>query len=177
MRLIEALRELRPQDEVHLVASPSAVRTLSIEHPERSWAEVKDLATHVHDHRDIAAGPSSGSFRMEAMVVIPASMHTCAAIANGIASNLLIRCADVFLKERRNLIVVPRETPLHLGHLRTLATLAEIGACVLPPMIAFYQQPRSIADVVDHTVGKVLDQLGLEHDLYKRWEGTRPETD
>lgn len=175
MRLLEALAAAAPEVERHLVATPAAVRTLHIEHPERSWEEVKRLADVVHDHRDIAAAPSSGSFPMEAMVVVPASMNTCAAIAHGLAGNLLTRCADVFLKERRNLIVVPRETPLHLGHLRTLATLAELGACVLPPMVAFYQAPKSVADIVDHTVGKVLDQLGIAHELFTRWSGTRPD--
>ena len=171
VRLLEALAEVAPEVERHLVASPAALRTLKIEHPERSWSEVQALATTVHDHRDIGAAPASGSFRMEAMVVIPASMNTCASIAQGLASNLLTRSADVFLKERRNLVVVPRETPLHLGHLRTLATLAELGACVVPPMLAFYQRPKSLEDMIDHVVGKVLDQLRLDHDLYERWQG------
>jgi 4-hydroxy-3-polyprenylbenzoate decarboxylase len=107
------------------------------------------------------------------MVVIPASMHTVAAMAHGIADNLLLRCADVFLKERRNLIVVPRETPLHLGHLRNMATLAEYGACILPPMVAFYHHPKTIEDVIGHVVGKVLDQLGLPQDQFPPWKGPR----
>jgi len=170
---VRLMQALRAQDdlEVHLVASPAAIRTLHIENPETSWAAVMDLAHHVHDHKNIAAPPASGSFPLDAMIVIPASMHTCAAIAWGMADNLLVRAADVCLKERRNLVVVPRETPLHEGHLDTLTRLARLGACVLPPMVAFYHRPESLEDVVGHTVGKVLDQVGIPHDLFRRWEG------
>jgi 4-hydroxy-3-polyprenylbenzoate decarboxylase len=170
VRLLQFLHE-RAIFEVHLVATPAAVRTLSLESPEWPWERVKDLAQVVHDPRDVAAAISSGSFRTRGMVVIPASMNTVSAIASGIASNLLVRAADVTLKERRTLVVVPRETPLHLGHLRSMVQLAEMGACVLPPMVAFYHRPRSVQDVIDHVVGKVLDQFGIDHDLFRRWEG------
>ena len=170
---IRLLEELRAQADIetHLVASPAAIRTLDIE-TDRSWSDVRELADRVWDHKDIAAGPASGSYLLDAMVVIPASMNTSSAIARGLASNLIVRAADVCLKERRNLVVVPRETPLHEGHLETLARLARLGACVLPPMVAFYHGPQSVEDIVDHTVGKVLDQVGVKHDLFRRWQGT-----
>ena len=172
VHLLRALRA-RPQLEIHLIATAAALRTLALENPEISYADVKALAHYVHDVKDIAASPASGSYPMEAMVVIPASMHTVASMAHGIADNLLLRCADVFLKERRNLIVVPRETPLHLGHLRNMATLAEYGACILPPMVAFYHHPKTVEDIIGHTVGKVLDQLRLPQDQFPPWEGPR----
>ena len=162
--------------ETHLIASPAAIKTLGIE-TDIAWSEVKALADHVHDHRDIAAPSASGSFKMDAMVVIPASMNTASAIAWGLASNLLTRSADVFLKERRQLIIVPRETPLHEGHLETLTRLARLGATVVPPMVAFYQSPKTIDDIVDQIVGKILDQLDVAHDLFTRWgEDTTEDT-
>lgn len=169
VRLLEEL-QTRADVETHLVASPAAIRTLGIE-TDRSWAEVRELADRTWEHKDIGAGPASGSYVLDAMVVIPASMNTASAIAWGLASNLIVRAADVCLKERKNLVVVPRETPLHEGHLESLARLARLGACVLPPMVAFYHRPESVSEVVDHTVGKVLDQIGIEHDLFRRWEG------
>lgn len=168
--LLSALREIEGV-EIHFVATPAAIRTLALEQPALPFAQVKALAHRAYDSRDIAAGPASGSFPMDAMVVIPASMHTVAALAHGISDNLLLRAADVILKERRNLIVAPRETPLHLGHLRNLAALAELGACILPPMLTFYHAPKSIDDMIRHTIGKVLDQLRLPHDHYARWKG------
>lgn len=170
VRLLEVLAK-KGGFETHLVASPAAIRTLHLEHPERSWEEVRSLASFVHDHRDIAAPISSGSFTTDGMVIIPASMNTASGIASGRADNLLLRAADVTLKERRLLVVVPRESPLHLGHLRSLTQLAELGAAVVPPMLAFYHQPRTVGDLVDHVVGKVLDLLCVEHDLYRRWSG------
>lgn len=168
---VRLLRELRrhPGFEVHLVATPAALRTLAIESPEWPWERVRELAHVVHDHRDVAASISSGSFPVRGMAVIPASMHTVSAIAYGLADNLLVRAADVTLKERRNLVVVPRETPLHLGHLKAMTRLAEIGARVVPPMVAFYHRPKSVEDIVDHVAGKVLDQLGIAHELFPRW--------
>ena len=172
VRLLEVLRVV-PEVETHLVASPAAIKTLGIE-TDISWADVKALADEVHDHKDIGAAPASGSFRMDAMVVIPASMNTASSIAWGLCSNLLTRAADVFLKERRQLIVVPRETPLHEGHLETLTRLARLGATVVPPMVAFYQAPETIDDIVDQIVGKILDQLDIPHTLFKRWGEDSP---
>jgi len=118
---------------------------------------------------DLSAAISSGSFPVEGMVIIPCSMKTLAAIAHGMSLNLIVRAADVMLKEKKKLILLPRETPLNLIHLRNLTSAAEAGAIILPPMPAFYFHPKSIPDLIDHTVGKVLDFLGMEHHLFPRW--------
>ena len=128
------------------------------------------LAHRVYNDDDLAASISSGSFITEGMLIIPCSIKSAAAIAHSLNSNLLVRAADVCLKERRTLVLAVRETPLHLGHLRTLTQLAETGAVILPPMPAMYAKPTSVMDIVDHTVGKALDQFGIEHALFKRWE-------
>lgn len=128
-----------------------------------------------HDNRNIAASVASGSFRVMGMVVVPCSMKTLAAIAYCQSTNLLCRAADVCLKERRPLILVPRETPLHLGHLRAMVAAAEMGAIILPPMPAFYYKPKNLEEVLAHTVGKILDQFGLDHDLFRRWGASNPE--
>jgi len=170
VHLLQALRA-HSELELHLILTQAAVRTLQLEAPEWPLESVRALADCVHDVRDVAAAPASGSWRSEGMVVIPASMHTCAAIAHSLADNLLLRAADVHLKERRPLIVVPRETPLHLGHLRTLVTLAELGSTVVPPMPAFYTKPKTIEDLLAQVSGKVLDLLGIDHQLTQRWAG------
>jgi flavin prenyltransferase len=171
IRLLEVLRELS-ELETHLVLTPAARQTISLE-TGRDPREIEELADVVYRYRDIAAAPSSGSFRLDAMVVVPCSVKTVSAIAHSLSDNLLVRAADVTLKERRPLIVVPRETPLHLGHLRSLVQLAEMGAVIAPPMPAFYHHPESIEDIVDQTVGKLIDLLGLEvpGDLFRRWRG------
>lgn len=168
VRLLEVLRE-QIGLELHLVLSSSVALTLQHEAPDWPLERVAALAHQVHQDRDLAAPIASGSFRTEAMVIAPCSMKTLAAVAHSFSESLLLRAADVHLKERRPLILVPRETPLHLGHLRNMVAATEIGATILPPMVAFYHQPQSIMDIVDHTVGKILDQLGLEHHLYRRW--------
>lgn len=168
VRLLEVLREQLGL-EIHLVMSSSVALTLHHEAPDWPLERVTALAHQVHDDRDLAAPIASGSFRTEAMVVAPCSMKTLAAVAHGLGESLLLRAADVHLKERRPLILVPRETPLHLGHLRNLVAASEIGATILPPMVAFYHKPQTIMDIVDHTVGKILDQLGLDHHLFRRW--------
>jgi flavin prenyltransferase len=155
--------------ETHLVLSRQAARTIELE-TDKSVRDFEALAHTVYGDDDLAASISSGSFLTGGMLVIPCSIKSAAAIAYSLNSNLLVRAADVCLKERRKLVLVVRETPLHLGHLRTLAQLAETGAVILPPMPAMYAQPRSVQDIVDHTVGKALDQFGIEHDLFKRWE-------
>ncbi len=140
---------------------------------ETSWPmpQVEALASYVHDIRDIGAGISSGSFETMGMVVIPCTIKTMSAIATSYNTNLLIRAADVTLKEKRRLVLVIRETPLHLGHLRRMVELAETGAVILPPMPAFYHQPKTIEDLIDQTVGKVLDQFQIKHNLFRRWTG------
>src|SRR5262245_11765199 len=133
--------------------------------------QVLRLADVVHDERDIGAAPASGTFLTEGMVVVPCSIRTLSAIANSANDNLVVRAADVCLKERRRLVLVVRETPLHLGHLRLMAQAAEAGAVILPPVPAFYHRPETIQDLVDHTVTKVLDQFGIHVDLIRRWTG------
>jgi len=171
IRLLQVLRE--KSVKVHLVISPWAEKTISAE-TDYSLDEIKKLATKCYPVDDLSAPISSGSFPVEGMVIIPCSMKTLAAIAHGLSTNLIVRAADVTLKEKRKLILLPRESPLNLIHLRNMTTAAEAGAIILPPMPAFYFQPKSIADLIDHTVGKVLDFLGVEHHLFPRWGQKRP---
>ncbi|HET9097290.1 MAG TPA: UbiX family flavin prenyltransferase, partial [Candidatus Baltobacteraceae bacterium] len=158
-RALEALRAAGV--ETHLVLSTQARRTIELE-TDKSVPDFEALAHVVHRDDDLAAAISSGSFLVDGMIVIPCSIRSAAAIAYSMNSNLLVRAADVCLKERRKLVLVVRETPLHAGHLRTLTQLAEIGAVILPPVPAMYAKPKSVDDIVNHTVGKALDQFGIE---------------
>jgi 4-hydroxy-3-polyprenylbenzoate decarboxylase len=169
VRLLEVLRD-RVDVETHLVVSNGAQRTIELE-TEFTLADVKALADRVHDVSDVAAPLSSGSFRTMGMVVAPCSMKTLSGIANSYSDNLLLRAADVTLKERRRLVLLPRETPLHLGHARLLVQAIEIGAVVMPPVPALYHRPKTVADIIDHTVSRVLDLFGIENDLVQRWSG------
>lgn len=172
IRFLELLRA-RPDVEAHLVVSDAAKRTIV---EETDWA-VKDvlaLATRRYDNKDIGAAIASGSFKTDGMVIVPCSVKAAASVAHCLADNLLTRAADVTLKEGRPLILVVRETPLHLGHLRVLTALAEMGAVILPPMPAFYNRPKQIEDLVDHTLARVLDRLRLPQALVAEWQGTRP---
>lgn len=171
VRLLECLRE-RPEIETHLVVSAPAKRTLA-EETDWSVAAVEALADVVHDNRDVGAALASGSFRTAGMVIAPCSVKTVGALAHGLTDTLLTRAGDVTLKEGRPLILLVRETPLHAGHLRAMLALAELGAVILPPMPAFYHRPTSIAQLVDHTVARVLDRLGVEQQLVPEWRGTR----
>ena len=168
VRLLEVLKE-REDVETHLIISPSARKTLEIEIGEPE--HVEKLADHVYDYWNLGARIASGSFRCEGMVIAPCSIKTASSIAHSINDNLIVRTADVMLKQKRMLVVVVRETPLHVGHLRSLTTLAEIGAVVFPPVPAFYMKPRSIDDIVNHTVGRILDFFEIEHNLYEPWGG------
>jgi len=168
VRLLEVLRPAAI--ETHLVMSETAKRVALLE-TGRSAAQVEALADAVHSNDDLEAPIASGSFRTTGMVVVPCSIKSLSAIAHCYNETLLVRAADVTLKERRRLVLVVRETPLHLGHLRLMAAVTEYGAVVLPPIPGFYHEPQTVADLVDHTVGKILDQFGIEHGLYKRWEG------
>lgn len=168
IKLLEALRDVGTV-ETHLVLSPGAHRTIELE-ADRTVAEVTALADVVHSTGDLAASISSGSFLTMGMVVAPCSMRTLAAIATGNSSDLLTRAADVTLKERRPLVLVPRETPLNLIHIRNMETVTLAGATVLPPTPAFYHRPRTIDDLLRHLAGKILDQLSIEHDLFRRWD-------
>lgn len=171
---IRLLQVLQPEAgvETHLILSNAAKRTIVLE-TDWSVADVEALADRNYRANDIAAAVASGSFKTYGMVVVPCSMKTLSGIANSYADTLLIRAAEVVLKERRRLVLVPRETPLHLGHLRLLVKAAENGAVIMPPMPAFYHRPESVEDVIDQTVNRILDMLGieLEHDLFRRWDG------
>ncbi len=175
VRMLEVLRTVADV-EVHLIVTAAARETIRLE-TGREPREVEALADERHRHGDIAAAPSSGSFRMDAMAIVPCSMNTLSSIAYGVGEGLLVRAADVALKERRPLLLAPRETPLHLGHLRAMLRVAEIGAIVAPPVPAFYHRPASVQDIVDQTVGRLLDQLGIElsEDIFQRWRGGRAE--
>ena len=171
IRLLEVLRGV-PDVETHLVISPAGAQTIGLE-TEHTAASVGDLADVNYRHNDIAAAISSGSFKTNGMVVIPCSMKTLAGIAHSFSDNLLLRAGDVTLKDRRPLVIVPRETPLHLGHLRLMTQLVEMGAVIAPPLPAFYHRPQSIDDIVNQTVNRILDLLKIElqEDLFTRWTG------
>lgn len=171
IRLLELLREA-PGVETHLVLSNAGKLTLALE-TEYSVAQVCALAHVVHDARDIGASIASGSFRTAGMVVAPCSMRTLSAVVHSLADNLLTRAADVVLKEKRPLVLLPRETPLHLGHCRLLVQAAEMGATLVPPMPAFYAKPKTVQDIVEHTVGRVLDLFDIEAGTVRRWAGVR----
>jgi len=158
--------------ETHLIVTYWAAKILEYE-TDFTQRDLERLADFKYDEQDMSAQISSGSFRHDGMVIIPCSMKTAAGIASGYSSNLLLRAADVTLKEGRKLVLVPRETPLNVVHLRNMLTLAEMGVIILPAMPAFYHRPRSMDDLVNHVVGKALDQLGVEHNLFRRWQPTR----
>jgi flavin prenyltransferase len=168
VRLLEVLGQQGV--ETHLIMSEAARRVAELE-TGYAVEQIEALAGCVHRNSEIDAPVASGSFRTMGMIVAPCSIKSLSAIANSYNDSLLARAADVVLKERRKLVLVVRETPLHLGHLRLMAQATEYGAVILPPMPAFYHQPQTIADLVDQTVGKVLDQFGFDHDLYRRWQG------
>ena len=169
VRLLEKLR-LQSDVEVHLILSRSGEKTLFLETGKKA-SELKSLVQFSYALEDISGRLASGSFRTNGMVIAPCSIHTMSAIAAGVSSNLLIRAADVTLKERRPLILMVRESPLHLGHLRTMVSLAEMGAIIAPPVPGFYHQPATIQDLVDHSVDRVLDLLGLPSQTARRWDG------
>jgi 4-hydroxy-3-polyprenylbenzoate decarboxylase len=173
IRLLEVLKDV-DLVETHLIMSKAAGMTIGLE-TDYSVDEVKELADVTYRFKDIAAKISSGSFKTDGMVVIPCSMKTLAGITYSFSDNLLLRAADVVLKDRRRLIIVPRETPLHLGHLRMMVQVSELGAIIVPPMPAFYHRPRSIEDIVNQTVNRVLDlvDIDLPADLFVRWQGGR----
>jgi len=173
VRLLELLRAMPV--ETHLVMSRAAEVTVAHE-TTLKVAQVQALAHHYHPIADIAASISSGSFKTVGMVVAPCSIRSMSEIASGVTSSLLSRAADVTLKERRRLVLMVRETPLHLGHLRTMATLAEMGAIIAPPVPAFYSRPETIEDMIDHSLGRVLDLFGLDTGKLKRWGEDGSET-
>ncbi|MCA3267646.1 MAG: UbiX family flavin prenyltransferase [Azospirillum sp.] len=166
---IRALESLRAAGiETHLVLTKTAAMTIAYE-TDLTLAQVKKLADVVHANEDLGAAVSSGSFKTLGMIVAPCSMRSVAEIAYGNTTTLLTRAADVQLKERRRVVLLAREAPLHLGHLRALTQAAEIGAVIVPPVPAFYSRPKTIDDIVNHTVGRALDLFGIETKLVKRW--------
>ncbi len=169
IRVLEALRA-DPTVETHAIVSEGAKHTIAYE-TNRKVEDVLALAHVVHDERDLTAPPASGSFLTHAMIVAPCSVRTMGAIASSLNDNLIVRAADVHLKERRKLVLMVRETPLHAGHLKTMYDLSLYGAVILPPAPGFYHLPKTMDDLVNHSVGKALDQLGVAHDLFKRWSG------
>ena len=168
IRLLEMLK--KTDIETHLVMSKSAEMTLVYE-TDYKPKDVKTLASVVHPPADIGASISSGSFPTMGMVIVPCSIRTMSEIATGVTSSLVSRAADVVLKEKRRLVLALRETPLHGGHLRTLVTLADIGAVVAPIVPAFYNKPKTVDDIINHTVGRLLDFFDIETKLVKRWQG------
>lgn len=170
-RLLEKLRSIAEM-EIHLVISRSGERTAFLEMG-KTAADFKTLAHIAYPVEDISCRLASGSFRTDGMVIAPCSIHTMSAIAAGISNNLMVRAADVTLKERRKLILMVRESPLHLGHLRSMTALAEMGAILAPPVPGFYHQPRTVEDIVDHSVDRVMDLLGVPAPDARRWDGVQ----
>lgn len=156
--------------ETHLIISKSGRLNIEIETPYTA-EEVMSMADHVHDHKNMAAPISSGSFITDGMVVVPCTIKSLSGIANSYNDNLMVRAADVVLKEKRKLCLVVRETPLHKGHLRLLSMAADMGAHILPPVPSFYHHPKTIEDIIDQTIGKIFDYFGVEHSLFQRWSG------
>ena len=169
IRLLEALSENKDV-ETHLIISEAGEENIKYE-TSRKISDVKALSDFSYDIKDIAACLASGSFKRDGMIVAPCTVKTMSALANSYTENLLIRAGDVTLKERKNLVLLVRETPLHLGHLRNMERLAEMGAIIMPPVPAFYHKPETIQDILDHTTGKILDIFNIEHDLFQRWSG------
>ncbi|MCH8075126.1 MAG: UbiX family flavin prenyltransferase [SAR324 cluster bacterium] len=169
IRLLQVLRDM-PEIETHLVMTKAAKLTAEYE-VDMSAKEIEALADVVHNNTNVGASISSGTFKTMGMAVIPCSIKSLSGIANAFHENLLIRAADVVLKERRRLVVVPRETPLTRTHLELMIRLIDSGGIMVPPMPAFYTRPKTVDDIVNHTVGKVLDLFGIEHDQFERWSG------
>ena len=170
-RLLEKLRSI-PEMEIHLVISRSGERTAFLE-TGRTAADFKTLSHASYPVEDIGSRLASGSFPTDGMVIAPCSIHTMSAIAAGISSNLMVRAADVTLKERRRLILMVRESPLHLGHLRSMTALAEMGAILAPPVPGFYHHPQTVEEIVDHSVDRVMDLMGVPSPDARRWDGVQ----
>lgn len=175
IRLLQVLEAI-PDVETHLIITTGGRATIDYE-TDYSLQDIRSLADVVHGERGLSASIASGSFPTAGMIVAPCSIKTLSGIANSYSENLVVRAADVVLKERRPLVLIVRETPLHVGHLRLLTHVAEIGAVVLPPVPSFYHRPQTLEDIVDHTIGKTLDQVGIDAELFARWQGPPPPAD
>jgi len=170
---VKMLTRLREVDcETHLIISAAGKLTIKIE-TDYTPDEVAAMADFVYDHKNVAASLASGSFLTDGMVVAPCTIKTLSGIANSYTEDLLVRAADVTLKERRKLVLVVRETPFHKGHLRLMTQAADMGAHILPPIPSFYHKPKTLDDIIDQTIGKVFDYLGITHNLFMRWDGDR----
>ena len=168
VRMLQLLQDINY--ETHLIISEAARLNIEIE-TRYSATEVAAMADYAYNHKDMAASLASGSFLTQGMVVVPCTIKTLSGIANSYTENLLVRAADVTLKEKRKLVLVVRETPLHKGHLSLMTVAADLGAHILPPVPSFYHMPKTIEDIIDQTIGKVFDYMGIEHKLFKRWKG------
>lgn len=167
---IEILRELAKKDlGTHLIISESGKKNIILE-TEYSIKDVESMADKVYDNSDLGASPASGSFLHNGMIVAPCTIKTLSGIANSYSDNLLVRAADVTLKEKRKLVLVVRETPLHKGHLRLMSMAADMGAHILPPIPSFYNHPKTIEDIIHQTIGRAFDYFEIDHNLFKRWE-------
>jgi 4-hydroxy-3-polyprenylbenzoate decarboxylase len=175
IRLLDVLSTM-PDIETHLIISEAGEAAIKYE---TDWRveDIKKMAAYTYNINDMAVPLSSGSFKTDGMVIMPCTIKTMSALANSYCDNLIVRAGDVILKERRKLVLSVRETPLHLGHLRAMERLTEMGAVIMPPVPAFYHKPKSMRDILDHTVGKILDIFGIYHDLFKRWSGVASEDD
>ncbi len=171
VRLLQILRAL-PEVETHVMVSEAGVLNIHQE-LDLKRKDVEALADVVHNVRDVGASIASGSFLSDGMIIAPCSMKTLAAVAHGLSDNLITRAADVVLKERRRLVLMVRETPFNLAHLRNMTAVTEMGGVIFPPLPGFYQRPQSIEEMVDHTVGRVLDMFAVDHQLTPRWAGLR----
>jgi len=169
IRLLEVLSGIK-KIETHLVISEAGETNIKYE-TGREVAEIKALADFSYDIKDIGGRIASGSFNTDGMIVAPCTVKTMSALANSYTENLLVRAGDVTMKERRKLVLLVRETPLHLGHIRNMERLTEMGAIIMPPVPSFYHRPQTIQDIIDHTVGKMLDIFHIEHELFQRWSG------
>ena len=171
---VRMLQFLKDTDyETHLIISEAARLNIEIETSYKA-GDVAAMADYTYDHKDLAASLASGSFLTEGMVVVPCTIKTLSGIANSYTENLLVRAADVTLKEKRKLVLVVRETPLHKGHLRLMTMAADLGAHILPPVPSFYHMPETIDDIIDQTIGKIFDYMGIEHNLFRRWSSIEP---
>ena len=173
IRLLEVLSTLKGV-ETHLIISETGETTIKCE---TGWTveNVKKLASRTYEFKDLASRLSSGSFQRDGMIIVPCTVKTMSALAHSFSDNLIVRAGDVTLKERKKLVLVVRETPLHLGHLRSMAQLTEMGAIIMPPVPAFYHHPESVQDIIDHIVGKILDTMEIKHNLFQRWPGCNSE--
>lgn len=170
IRILQTLKE-RDDIETHLVLSKASRRNIVLE---TDWhvEDVIALADVNYDYEDVGASIASGSFLTDGMIIAPCSVKTASAISNSYNDNLLVRAADVTIKENRKLVIMFRETPLHKGHLEILRRCADIGAMILPPMVSMYHRPQTVQDIIDQSVGKALDAVGIEHNLFRRWQGS-----